>query len=127
LKYLFPHALAVRVRKSAFPLGPYFAVLLLVTGVSYPLYGGVQLRVFHMARRIAERHELTLGCHIWDNEDIANAAILSRMYFPTVCGPIYAFHRGHTLPSLQAAARGVPPETALYQSPVLHRLVRAGI
>ena len=101
-------------------------ILFLTNLVPYPLHGGVQLRVFHLARRIARKHEVTLGCHSWDRTDCENADLLSRRYIPTVCGPVYAFDSRHLLPSLSAALHGRPPETAQYQSPVLHDLVRKG-
>jgi len=101
-------------------------ILILSNLVPYPLYGGVQLRVFHLARRIAARHEVTLGCHSWDDQDVQNAALLSRKYFSTVCGPVYPFRRRHVIPAISAALRGVPPETVQYHAPILRELVRTG-
>ena len=82
--------------------------------------------MFHLARRIAQKHEVTIGCHTWDETDRANAELLSREYFPTITGPVYPFSSRHILPSISAALHGRPPETAQYQSPILHNLVHTG-
>ena len=90
----------------------------------YPLHGGVQIRVFHLLRRIAQHHEVTLGCHSWEDEDEENARWLSAHAFPTITGRLTAANRHHALPALRAALKGHPPEIVQYQSPTLHALVR---
>ena len=102
-------------------------ILCLVNVVPYPLYGGVQLRVFHLLRRIARRHEVTIGCHAWDDEtDFDNAAALTRKGLRTVPGLITDWSwKRHTLPAAGHLLHGYPPELAQYQSPVLHDLVRS--
>jgi len=91
--------------------------------VPYPPHGGVHLRILNIAQRIAARHEVTLGCHSWGEEDLEGAAWLNRNGLRTVTAPLRAANWRHAPPALGALLAGQPPEIVQYQSAELHALV----
>lgn len=102
-------------------------ILSLANITPYPARGGIHLRILHLLSRVAQRHDVTLGCHFWDERDQESAEVLSRMGIRTVGGLVRPGSlRRHALPGIRQALRGIPPETAQYQSPVLHDLVQRG-
>ena len=102
-------------------------LLVLCNVTPYPPHGGVHLRVFNLLKRIAGRHDVTLGCHSWGEEDLEGAAWLSRNGIRTVTGPLTAGNWRHIAPALGAMLSGRhPPELVQYQTPELHALVAEG-
>jgi polysaccharide biosynthesis protein PslH len=99
-------------------------ILLLTNIVPYPPHGGVHLRVFHLLKRIAEKHEVVLGCHAWCEQEAESAAELSRMGIRTVTGMLHVGNWRHAWPAIGAAMTGRPPEIVQYQTSELHALVR---
>ena len=98
-------------------------LLVLSNIVPYPPYGGVHLRVFNILKRIAGRHEVTLGCHSWSPEDLEGADWLTRNGIRTVTGPLAAGNWRHAGPAVRAVIAGLPPELVQYQTPELHALI----
>lgn len=102
-------------------------ILSLANITPFPARGGIHLRILNLLTRIAAKHEVTLGCHFWDERDQESAEVLTRMGIRTVGGLVRPGSlRRHALPGIRHALHGIPPETAQYQSPVLHQLVRQG-
>jgi glycosyltransferase involved in cell wall biosynthesis len=91
--------------------------------VPYPPHGGVHLRILNIAQRIAARHEVTLGCHSWGEEDLEGAAWLNRNGIRTITAPLRAANWRHAPSALGALLAGEPPEIVQYQSAGLHALV----
>jgi len=84
----------------------------------------VHLRVFNVLKRIAGRHEVTLGCHSWSDEDQEGASWLTRNGIRTVTGRLTAANWRHAAPALGSAIfAGRPPELVQYQTPELHALI----
>ncbi len=99
-------------------------LLVLCNLVPYPPFGGVHLRVFNILKRIAGRHDVTLGCHSWSSEDLEGADWLTRNGIRTVTAPLAAANWRHVAPALGSMIfSGQPPELAQYQAPELHALV----
>lgn len=99
-------------------------LLVLSNVVPYPPHGGVHQRVFHLMKRIAERHEVTLGCHSWSDEDLEGAAWLTRNGIRTVTARLNVANWRHAAPALHAMLiRRHPPEIVQYQTRELHELV----
>lgn len=102
-------------------------ILVLANATPWPPRGGAQLRIRHLLERIAKRHEVVLGCHMWSDADREGVAELNRRGLRTVGGMI-------RFPSTQRwlfnaalhGLRGLPPETVKMQAPELHQLVRDG-
>ncbi|MCC6928124.1 MAG: glycosyltransferase [Gemmatimonadaceae bacterium] len=102
-------------------------ILSLANITPYPARGGIHLRILNLLSRVAQRHEVTLGCHFWDERDRESGEVLSRMGIRTVGGMVRSGSlRQHALPGIRRALRGIPPETAQYESPALHQLVQRG-
>ena len=102
-------------------------ILSLANVVPYPAHGGLHLRILNLLERIATRHEVTLGCHLWDESDRASFEPLNDRGIRTVGARVWpGSWRRHGLAALRAGLRGLPPETAQYQTAELHRLVREG-
>jgi glycosyltransferase involved in cell wall biosynthesis len=96
-------------------------ILFLTNLAPYPPRGGVQLRVWNIAKRVARHHEVTIGCHVWSPEE---AAGLDGCGLPAVTGAIWAANWSHVAPAVRGAFRGRPPELAQYYSPVIRDLLR---
>lgn len=102
-------------------------ILSLANVTPYPAHGGVHLRILNLLERIARHHEVTLGCHMWDETDQNGIDELKRRGINAVGSMVRpASVRRHGLQALGAALRGIPPETVQYQTPALRELVRAG-
>jgi glycosyltransferase involved in cell wall biosynthesis len=85
------------------------------------------LRILHLLQRIARHHDVTLGCHVWDERDREGVEALNQLGIRTVGADIWAGSlRRHALPGIVNALRGIPPETAQYQTRELHALVAKG-
>jgi glycosyltransferase involved in cell wall biosynthesis len=98
-------------------------LLVLCNVVPYPPHGGVHTRVFNIIQRVARRHDVTLGCHSWGEEDEAGAAWLTRNGIRTVTAPVHAANWRHAMPAVRAILAGLPPEISQYQTRELHALV----
>lgn len=98
--------------------------MILTNVVPYPPYGGVHLRVFHLLKRVARKHEVTLGCHAWCEAEVESAAQLSHFGIRTVTGLLTVGSWRHFGPAVKAALSGIPPEVVQYQAPALHSLIR---
>ncbi|MFN8668505.1 MAG: glycosyltransferase family 4 protein [Gemmatimonadaceae bacterium] len=102
-------------------------ILSLANITPYPARGGIHLRILNLLSRVARRHDVTLGCHFWDERDQESADALTGMGIRTIGGLVRPGSlRRHALPGIRQALRGIPPETAQYQSPALHQLVQRG-
>ena len=105
-------------------------LLMLANVMPYPAHGGVHLRVLNLLQRVARRHEVTLGCHSWSDEEEAEVADrvawLAQQGIRTVTGQARAANRKHLIPSLRHLFAGQPPELAQYQSTALQALVTQG-
>jgi len=99
-------------------------ILVLTNVVPYPPHGGVHLRVFHLLKRIARKHDVTLGCHAWCQEEAESARGLSQFGIQTVTGLLTVGGWKHVWPGVGAALSGRPPELVQYQTPELHALLR---
>ena len=99
-------------------------ILVLSNVVPYPPHGGVHLRILNILQRVAQRHDVTLGCHSWGDADLDGAAWLNRNGVRTITAPLLPANWRHAAPALQAALfRGQPPEIVQYQAPKLHALI----
>jgi glycosyltransferase involved in cell wall biosynthesis len=93
----------------------------------WPPHSGITLRILRLLERVAARHEVTLGCHTWNEADRAGVATLTARGIRTVGGQVRpASLRTHAWRGVRAALRGEPPETAQYRAPELEALIRAG-
>jgi glycosyltransferase involved in cell wall biosynthesis len=99
-------------------------ILFLSNVVPYPPHGGVHLRVFHILKRIAEQHEVVLGCHAWCEEEVEGAAQLAKFGIRAVTGILSVGDWRHFGPGMRAALVGRPPEVVQYQTPELRALIR---
>jgi len=92
--------------------------------VPYPPHGGVHLRILNILQRVAQRHEVTLGCHSWCEADLEGAAWLNRNGVRTITAPLSPANWRHVGPALRAALiAGQPPEIVQYQAPALRELI----
>jgi glycosyltransferase involved in cell wall biosynthesis len=99
-------------------------LLVLANVVPYPPHGGIHARIFNLLRRVARRHDVTLGCHSWGEDDQDGAAWLTRNGIRTLTGRVYpADWRRHAAPALRALVAGRPPEVAQYQAAEVRALV----
>ncbi len=99
-------------------------LLVLCNLVPYPPFGGVHLRVFNILKRIAGRHDVTLGCHSWSPDDLDGADWLTRNGIRTIAAPLTAANWRHVTPALRSMVfSGQPPELVQYQTPELHALI----
>lgn len=99
-------------------------LLVVANIVPYPPHGGVHQRIFHLLERVANRHDVTLACHAWCDEDRRNAEWLTRNGIRTVTAPLRPANWRHTVPALCGAlGAGQPPEVVQYQTPELHALI----
>lgn len=90
----------------------------------YPPHGGLQLRLFNMLMRIAQHHEVTLACHIWDPWELEGAAWLADHGIQTLTAPLTAMTWRHVRPSISGYLfHGQPPEVAQFQSQELRRKI----
>jgi glycosyltransferase involved in cell wall biosynthesis len=102
-------------------------ILLLANVTPWPAHSGISLRILRLLERVAQQHDVTLGCHTWGPEDRAAVVELNRRGIRTVGGDVHVGSiRRHGMTALGRAFRGVPPETAQYVAPELAALVRAG-
>lgn len=102
-------------------------ILCLANVTPWPARSGITLRILRLLERVAAQHEVTLGCHTWDAADREAVAALTRQGIHAIGGAVRpASLRSHAWKGVRAALRGLPPETAQYQAPELHALVRAG-
>jgi glycosyltransferase involved in cell wall biosynthesis len=101
-------------------------ILVLTNVVPYPPHGGVQLRVLNLLARIARKHEVTLGCHAWSDEDRENAGALSRFGIEAVPATLAPGSWRHAIPAAYSTIAGRPPEIVQYHSPVLRSLAGRG-
>ncbi len=102
-------------------------ILSIANVTPWPPRSGITLRILRLLERVAATHEVTLGCHTWDAADRDGVETLTRRGIRTVGGAVRpASLRSHAWRGVRAALRGVPPETAQYQAPELHALIRAG-
>lgn len=102
-------------------------ILSLANITPYPAIGGIHLRILHILQRIAQHHEITLGCHTWDHDDQASVKALNQMGLRTVGSMIYTGSRRQRLArGLRGALHGTPPEAAQMQTAELNALVQAG-
>lgn len=99
-------------------------MLFLCNVVPYPPDGGVHLRIFNLLKRVAEKHEVVVGAHSWDESDEAGAAWMTRNGMRTVTGRLVAGNWRHAIPALRALlTSGQPPEVVQYQAPELRKLI----
>ncbi len=109
------------------PTDAYLRILVLSNTTPWPLRGGPQLRIHHLLKRIAERHEVVLGCHTWSDADREGVAELNQRGLRTVGGMIrFSPRRRWLFNAAMHGLRGLPPETVKMQAPELHELVRDG-
>ena len=102
-------------------------ILSIANVTPWPARGGIHLRMLNLLERMAAHHDVTLGCHVWTDADRDGVEELNRRGLRTIGAPVaYGSVRRHALGALRRAVRGIPPETAQYESPVLHGLVGAG-
>lgn len=110
---------------NAFPCD--VRILSLANITPYPAVGGIHLRILHILQRIAQHHDVTLGCHTWDYDDRASVDALNTMGLRTVGSMIYTGTRRQRFArGVRGARHGIPPEAAQMQTDELHALVRAG-
>src|SRR5258708_515177 len=92
-------------------------ILVISNVVPYPPHSGMKLRILHLLKRMAPRHEVTLCSHAWSDADEDQARVLSQCGIRTFTGRM---HSRIDLEKLSAAARfglsARPPELALYRS-----------
>ncbi len=102
--------------------------ILFISNVTpWPAHGGVHLRILHLIERVARHHTVSLGCHVWSDEDRDGVAELNRRGIPTVGGLVHAGSwERHARAGFRRARRGIPPETAPFQAKVIHELIRTG-
>lgn len=90
-----------------------------------PVNSGARLRVFHLLRRIAERHEVSLACHLWDAEEAERIGEMEKHFHRVVAGRV---HRRPAVRLVPEMARCLwnrrPPEVALWWSPALAAGIR---
>jgi glycosyltransferase involved in cell wall biosynthesis len=98
-------------------------LLILSNVMPYPAHGGVHQRIFNILKRVAEHHEVTLGCHVWGDEDEEGATWLTRNGIPTVTGRLRPANWRHVLPAIGAVLAGRPPELVQFSAPELRALV----
>jgi glycosyltransferase involved in cell wall biosynthesis len=91
--------------------------------VPYPPHGGVHTRVYNLVQRIARHHDVTLGCHAWNDADIDGAQWLTRNGIRTITASLKGANWRHAAPMLQKLMTGQPPETAQFEAAGLHALV----
>ena len=101
-------------------------ILYIVNVTPYPAHGGVHLRILNLLERTASKHDVTLGCHVWNDADREGVRQLNQRGIRTVGGMVWRASMRHALPALRRAMRGIPPETAQYQADEIHALIRAG-
>ena len=102
-------------------------ILFIANITPWPMHGGAHLRIFNLMKRIAARHDVSIGCHAWNDADRAGVADLNRMGFPATAGTTWwGSTSRHVKPGLRYALRGIPPDAAQYQAPELHRLISEG-
>jgi len=90
-----------------------------------PANSGARLRVFNILRRIAERHEIHLACHLWDPEEEAVVAELEKHFTRVTGGRVHRRPCVRLLPEmLRCLGKGRPPELALWRSPELTAGIR---
>jgi len=102
-------------------------ILVLANVTPWPPRGGAQLRVRHLLERVARRHEVVLGCHMWSEADRDSVAELNRRGLATVGGMIrFPSRQRWAFDAAMHGLRGLPPETVQLQAAELHQLVRDG-
>jgi hypothetical protein len=102
-------------------------ILVLANTTPWPPRGGAQLRIRHLLERMAGRHEVVLGCHMWSDADRDGVAELNRRGLRTVGGMIrFPSTQRWLFNAAMHGLRGLPPETVKMQAPELHQLVRDG-
>lgn len=99
-------------------------LLVLSNIVPYPPHGGVHQRIFNVLQRVAARHEVTLGCHSWGEEDREGVDWLNRNGIRAIAAPLRAANWRHLAPALRAGMLdGEPPELVQFQTPELQALI----
>lgn len=102
-------------------------ILFIANITPWPPRGGVHLRILNLMERVAAHHDVSIGCHAWNDADRQGVADLNRRGIPATAGTVWwgSMWR-HAVPGLKRALRGIPPDTAQYQAPELHQLIREG-
>ena len=102
-------------------------ILMLANIVPYPARGGIHLRIFHLLKRIAEHHDVTLACHMWDEDDRAGIDALNAAGIHATGALLRPWSPPRNLlPAVAGALRGVPPEVTQFAHAELHAIVQAG-
>lgn len=102
-------------------------ILVLANSTPWPPRGGGELRIRHLLERIAGRHEVVLGCHMWSDADLDGVAELNRRGLRTVGGRIrFSSTQRWLFNAAMHGLRGLPPETVKLQARELHQLVHDG-
>ena len=102
-------------------------ILFIANITPWPMHGGAHLRIFNLMERVAARHEVSIGCHAWNDADRRGVAELNRMGFPATAGTTWWGSTWRQIkPGVRYALRGIPPDAAQYQAPELHRLISEG-
>jgi len=102
-------------------------ILVLANVTPWPPRGGAHLRIRHLLERVAGRHEVVLGCHMWSEADRDGVAELNRRGLRTVGGMIrFPSTQRWMFNAAMHGLRGLPPETVKQQARELHQLVRDG-
>jgi polysaccharide biosynthesis protein PslH len=101
-------------------------ILLITNEVPYPPISGVRLRNYHLVRRIAEHHEVSLAAHLYKQEDADGVGHLQEFCQRVVTGwlrplPIYP----HVPALVRFALAGIPLELEFFYSQELAQQIRA--
>lgn len=102
-------------------------ILVLANLIPEPPDSGARIRLHHLLRRVSERHEITLACHLWDPE-IEGARVREAEAYcrRVVAREVLAPPLRRLVPaSVVRIARGEPPEFALRWSESLAAAVGA--
>jgi sugar transferase (PEP-CTERM/EpsH1 system associated) len=90
-----------------------------------PANSGARLRVFNLLGRIAECHEVSLACHLWDPEEEEVVPDLKRIFRRVEAGHVRRRPFVRLVPEMaRAILKGRPPEVALWRSPELAAGIR---
>jgi len=100
-------------------------ILVIANVVPLPAYSGFRLRILDLTRRIAERHEVVLACHAWDEAEDEGARALDAEGIRTVTARLYRRPAARLIPRmLRNALSGRPPQLARWWCPELAEKIR---
>ena len=100
-------------------------ILVIANVAPLPAYSGFRLRMLHLLRRTAERHEVVLACHVWDETEEEGARALGAEGILTVTARLSRRPLARLVPGLlRNALSGRPPELALWWCPELAEKIR---